>query len=211
MKQKNTDEHPTGIVGSVWYVSGRRLLLKSHYYLDKCHKKISLNNRFFFVELGKYDFNFFVGDLIRISKSGIENLTEAGSGCQFIDLLSKEEQDLLHKQNKAFLFYGFLEQVNVGEGGAAFRFRVISRLNHEGKRIRVDKLACYCTNCNGLPNLNGQATLFLNNLFSASLRKPITLKFYSAYDPESKKSIDFFAIVGLPNAQTAKGFVNKNC
>lgn len=207
MKEKEGEE-PVGIVGVVWHISGERLLLRPDYYRKKNKQKVPLSGQMFMVNLTDNAADYFVGDLIRVELSKVVNLTKEKQTCSFADLLTKEEQAMLAK-NGGFLFNGFLEQVNIVGEVAALRFRVTSRINAEGKKLRVDKLVDYCSG--ELSLADGQIKNFLNNLFYIPLRKALTVRYSRAYNQESKEFFDCLSFVGIPPVQKAITFLKKNC
>jgi len=207
MKQKNYDEGVPGIVGSVLQIMGGQMIVKGDFYRDKSNNKNQLNGKMFVVnDLPGIDVCF-VGDLVRIEKTGVINITQKMTTCNFVSMLSKREVELLEQQKAEFLFNGFIEQVNINEKSAVMRFHVTSRINADGIKLRVDKLVNYQTSGVSV-NLDNN---FLNTLFSAPPKQSLTVKFGRRYDKDAKKLVDVVSLMGITPLQNARTFLKKNC
>lgn len=207
MKQKNYDEGVPGIVGSVLQIMGGQMIVRGDFYRDKSNNKNQLNGKMFVVnDLPGIDVCF-VGDLVRIEKTGVINITQKMTTCNFVSMLSKREVELLEQQKAEFMFNGFIEQVNINEKSAVMRFHVTSRINADGIKLRVDKLVNYQTSGVSV-NLDNN---FLNTLFSAPPKQSLTVKFGRRYDKDAKKLVDVVSLMGITPLQNARTFLKKNC
>lgn len=205
MKQKNYDEGVPGIVGCVIQTMGGQMIIKGDFYRDKAKKKIQLNGKLFVVSSLPGIEACFVGDLIRVEKTGVTNITQKMTTCGFADMLSKQEIEML-KHGTDFLFNGFIEQVNITDKSAVMRFHVTSRINNASVKLRVDKLVSY-----RLDNTDNTGNNFINTLFSAPLKQAVTVKYASKYDESAKKVVEIVSLMGVTPLQNAKTFLKKNC
>lgn len=207
MKKKNYDDGTPGIVGSVLQNLGGHLLVQADYYIDRSKKKIPLKGVMFAVHDVVGLVNCFAGDSVKIGKSGVTNLTEKITTCDFSSMLSKEEIELLKQKNQNFLFNGFIEQINILDNEVAIRFRVTSRVNSDGVKLRVDKLVSYCKR-GGTMNSDNH---FLNTIFSVPVKKALSVRYSLIIDGKSRKLLENVALLGVTPMQNAKTFLKKNC
>ncbi len=207
MKQKNYDEGVPGIVGSAHVIMGEQMIIKADFYRDKANKKNQLNGKLFVVNGLPGIEDCFVGDLVRIAKDGVVNITRKIMTCDFSSMLSKPELELLEQQKGEFLFNGFIEQVSIGSSHAAMRFHVTSRINSDGIKLRVDKVVNFKSSGESA-NVDNH---FASTLFSAPLKQALTVKYSRKYDKATKKIVEVVSLMGITPIQNAKTFIKKNC
>lgn len=208
MKKKNYDDGIAGIVGTVFQNCGGHLLIRADFYIDRNKNKVKLNSELFAVHDISGLVNFFVGDLIKIEKKQVINLTEKNSSCDFSDLLTNEEIELLEEKQQGFLFNGFIEQMNIIGNDVAIRFRVTSRINSKGVLLRADKLVSYCKKSE---NQEKGDSHFLNSVFSVPIRKSLTIKYSRKLEESSQNMAESIVLMGVTPLKNAKTFLKKNC
>lgn len=212
MKKKNYDEEIPGVVGVVYQNLGGHLLIKTDFYRDKTKKKIFINGKMFAVHGGEKNVGCFVGDFVRLERNeAIVNISARMDAGNFAALLTKDEVKLLNEQKGEFLFNGFIEQVNVIGNSVAICFRVTSRINSDGKKLRVDKLVRYCPDTSQTTVVTCPDSHFVNTVLSAPVRKALTVKYSRKVDPETGKLKEVVSFLGVTPIQNAKTFIKKNC
>ena len=202
---KNYDDGTPGIVGTVLQNLSGHLLVRGDFFIDKEGKKIMLKGSWFAIHDVTGLVNFFEGDLIKIEKFCFKNLTEEKSTYSFSDLLKKTELELLDSGKKEFIFNGYLEKINIIGNDVAIRFHIISRINAEGTLLRADKLVSY------YQKGSKQNNNFLTSVFSAPMRKALTVKYSRKFDQDRKVMSENVVISGNSPVKNAKTFLKKHC
>ncbi len=203
--KNNYDDGTPGIVGTVLQNLSGHLLVRGDFFIDKDGKKIMLEGSLFAIHDVAGLVNFFEGDLIKIEKLCIKNLTEEKSTYSFSDLLKKAELELLNSGKHEFVFKGYIEKINIIGNDAAIRFHVISRINADGVLLRADKIISY------YQKDNKQNNNFLTSVFSAPMRKALTLKYSRKFDQDRKAMSENVVISGNSAVNNAKTFLKKHC
>lgn len=210
MSKKNYDEETPGVVGSVLLNAGGNLLIRADFFIDKQKKKIPLKGAVFAL----YDVravNCFASDMVKITKNEVINLTEKTVTTDFSAMLSKEDLELLDKQNQGLIFNGFIEDMNVLGNDVAMRFRVTSRINANGAKLRVDKLVSYTQVCDEKAEDKSLKVSFAHDLFSCPLRKAVSIKYFRSMDEKTQKFKENVCFLKGSSVQNIRNFMKKNC
>ena len=126
-------------------------------------------------------------------------------------MLSKEELELLDKQNQGLIFNGFIEDMNVLGNDVAMRFRVTSRINANGAKLRVDKLVSYTQVCDEKAEDKSLKVSFAHDLFSCPLRKAVSIKYFRSMDEKTQKFKENVCFLKGSSVQNIRNFMKKNC
>lgn len=210
MSKKNYDEETPGVVGSVLLNAGGHLLVRADFFIDSQKKKIPLQGVIFAL-YGIRAVNCFASDMVKITKNEVINLTEKTVTANFADMLSKEELELLDKQNQGFIFNGFIEDMNILGNDVAMRFRVTSRINANGAKLRVDKLVSYTQVCDEKVTDKGLKVNFAHDLFACPLRKAVSIKYFRNLDEKTQKFRENVCFLNVSSVQNIRNFLKKNC
>lgn len=210
MKKKNYDDETPGVVGSVLLNMGGHMLIRADFFIDKQKKKNPLKGTILALHDGEGSVNCFAGDTVKITKNGLINITELSVTCDFASMLSNDEIALLDNKGREFIFNGFIEQMNIFDDDAAIRFRVTSRINAQGTKLRVDKLVSYCQMSSKNED-KGLRNSFVCNIFSTPLRKAVSLRYSRKLDVKSKHFIENVFVIGTNPVQNVRNFLKKNC
>jgi len=211
MKKKIIDEGHAGIIGTVKQNLDGHLLVEVEFLRKKDNTSIYLNNKKYVWTDADASLTTFVGDRVRLEKTGLVNLTVKHQTCAFKDLLSREEFMDVYGYRQSCLFNGVVEALHVKDNAMCLRFRVISRINNEGRTLKVNKLVHFVSDKAATPQLNNRNNALAGKMVIVPIGEVVTLRYYRKYDQETKVGMPMIDFKGINAIEDAKKILEEKC